>query len=263
MNETLFLPKDSQTYLNIFKFWVLPVIELGILTFIILNIRKSVKRYKQLKDKSPDFFTSLKTVCREMLPQRVAMLFVMEVSVVYYGFINWKKRLTEENEFTYHKKSGTPALFGALIFAVGIETTAVHFLVERWNPTVAWILTGIGIYTALQVFGFAKSLSQRPISIDPNSLGLKYGILNEVDIPYEDIVNIELTRKPIELDKLTRKITPFSNLEHHNVIIYLNKVNVLTGLYGIKRKFKTLALHIDEAEKFKIETDKYITNNTI
>jgi hypothetical protein len=36
------------------------------------------------------------------------------------------------------------------------------------------------------VFGFARSLSKRPISINNESVTLKYGILNEVEIPFRN-----------------------------------------------------------------------------
>src|SRR6056297_2889248 len=36
-----FLPKENQTYLELFKNWFLPVIELSILTFVIIKVRKA------------------------------------------------------------------------------------------------------------------------------------------------------------------------------------------------------------------------------
>ena len=244
------LPQESQTYLSIFKTWALPVIEISILTFVIIKVRRAVKTYKELKRATPDFNDTLKKVCSEILPKKLVLPFVTEVAVFYYGFINWKTREINENEFTYHKNSGTPALFGGFIMLIGIETVAIHFLLARWSIVAAWILTALSLYTAIQVFGFAKSLYKRPISINNDSLTLKYGILNEVEIPFSDIDKIELSGKSLKKDILTKTLSPLGELESHNVIIHLKKENELVGLYGMKKKFKVLGLHIDEPQEF-------------
>lgn len=248
---TYFLPQDDQTYLNLFITWALPVIELSVITFIIIKVRSAVKKFKTLKGSSPDFFSALKSTSYEILPSRLAMPFATEVAVFYYGFINWKKRTLAENEFSYHKDSATLAILGVLILVIGIETFALHILISRWSITAAYILSGISVYTGIQIFGFAKSLTKRPISINDNSLSLKYGILNEVEIPFFDIETIELSSKSIELDDLTRKLSPFGELESHNVVITLKNVNQLFGLYGIKKKFNVLGLHMDKPKEFK------------
>jgi len=248
--SSYFLPKESQTYLTMFKTWALPVIEISILAFVIIKVRSVIKKHKSLKGITPDFFNALKNICNEILPKKLVLPFAMEVAVFYYGFINWKTREINKNEFTYHKNSGTPALLGGFIMIIGIETFALHFLLARWSIVTAWILTLLSVYTAIQTLGFAKSLSKRPISINNDSLTLKYGILNEVEIPFSDIDKIELSSKSLEKGKLTKTLSPLGELESHNVIIYLKKENELIGLYGIKKKFNTLGLHIDEPKEF-------------
>ncbi len=245
------LPKESQSYLALFKHWVLPVIEISILAFIVFKLRTGIKTYRELKGTNPDFFNTLRSVCNEILPTKLVLPFATEVAVIYYGFINWKKRQLQTNEFTYHKKSGTPALFGSFILIIGVETIALHFLLAKWNPIIAWILTGLSIYTAIQILGFVKSLSQRPISINQNSLILKYGILNASEIPLTDIDRIEISRKSLGKEKLIKTLSPLGELESHNVIIHLKKENELVGLYGMKKKFRVLGLHIDEPKEFK------------
>ena len=246
-----FLPKENQVYLELFKTWALPLIEISILAFVALKVRKAVKKYKELKGHSPDFYEAVKSTCYEILPQKLVLPFATEVAVIYYGFIHWKNRKLKHNEFSYHKRSGTTALFGALILIIAIETIALHLLLERWNTVVAWILSGLSIYTAIQILGFAKSLSQRPISIAENSLILRYGILNETEIPLSDIDKIELSRKPLDKEELTQKLSPLGELESHNVIIHLNNDNEVTGLYGIRKNFRKIGLHIDKPNDFK------------
>ena len=248
---SLILPTENQYYLNLFKTWVLPFVELSILSFVIFNVRKGIKRYKLNKTESFDFFTTLKNTCYEILPKGIVIPVVTEIAVFYYGFVHWKKRKLKDNEFTYHKDSGTVSLLIAIMFIVAIETITFHILLAKWNTTVAWILTFLSIYSGIQIFGFVKSMFKRPISIENDKLFLRYGIMNETTIDLVNIDSIEISSKDIELNTETRKLSFLGELESHNVVIKLKKENTLIGLYGIKRTYKNLALHVDNKIEFK------------
>lgn len=263
LTGSYFLPQESQSYLTFFTTWALPVIEISILTFVVVKVRRAIKTYKTLKGSTPDFFNALKSTCYEILPKKLVLPFATEIAVFYYGFISWKTRTPQVNEFTYHKNSGTPTLFYAFIFIIAIETFVIHFLLTQWSMVAAWVLTSLSTYTALQVFGFAKSLAQRPISIQHDKLTLKYGILNEVEIPFSAIDKIELSSKTLEKNEFTQTLSPLGELESHNVVIHLNEENELLGLYGIKKKFKVLGLHIDQAQEFKESIEKALLNPSL
>ena len=245
-----FLPPNQQTYLEFFKDWILPLVEVFVVTFIIIKVNKVIKEFKARHNSSPDFFNTLKQTCLTILPKKLVMLFATEVAVIYYGFIKWKTKTVRENEFTYHKRSGTPAVINIIILLIAIETFVVHLLLSMWNIYAAWILSGLSIYTVLQMFGFAKSLSQRLISINKDFLTLHYGILSETEIPFSNIEHIELSKRKINNDKLSLKLSPLGELENHNVIISLKGAGTLIGLYGIQKKFTKIALHIDKPNEF-------------
>ncbi|SDX86700.1 hypothetical protein SAMN05444411_110145 [Lutibacter oricola] len=250
---TLILPSENQYYLNLFKTWILPIVELSVLTFVIYNIRLAIKKYKQNQTASFDFFTTLKNTCYEILPKSAVIPVVTEIAVFYFGFIHWKKRELKKNEFTYHKNSGTVTLLIAIIFIIAIETVTLHILLAKWNATVAWVLTFLSIYSGIQIFGFIKSMFKRPISIENNKLFLRYGIMNESTIDIATISSVEISSKDIELNKVTRKLSFLGELESHNVIIKLKEENILVGLYGIKHKYKNLALYVDNKNEFKLQ----------
>ena len=257
------IPQENQYYLRLFKTWVLPIIEVSVLFYVIYNIIKARRLYKLNKEHtssgtSNDFFTILKSTCYKILPKAAVIPFVTEIAVFYYGFIYWKKRKLKPNEFSYHKDSGTIGLLIALLFLISIETVALHLLLERWNTTVAWVLTGISIYSGIQILGFLKSMTKRPIVIKDSILFLRYGIMNETTIKVQDIESIELSTKDIELNKTTRKLAFLGDLEGHNLIIKLKKENSLVGLYGIKRNYNVLALHIDKKQDFKNRIDNVL-----
>ncbi len=252
------LPEENQMYLDLFKTWALPVIELSALTFVILKVRKAVRQFKANSTESLDFFTTLKTTCRDMLPKAAVMPVVMEISVIYYGFITWKRRGLKPNEFSYHKDSGTPALLMVLIFLIAIETLVFHILLSMWSVLAAWVLTCLSLYSAIQLLGFLKSMLFRPISIEGDKLYLRYGIMSETTIDLSNIATVEASSKDLELDHNTRKLSILGDLESHNLILSLKKENELLGLYGTKKAYKKLALFVDNPTAFKDSIDNLL-----
>ena len=242
---SIIIPIENQQYLKIFKFWVLPIIEISILSFVVYTIKKTIKIYKQNKVEQFDFFTILKETCYKILPKYIVIPVVTEIAVFYYGFLSWKRREFKENEYSYHKNSGTIALLVAIIFIIAIETVAFHILLLKWSAIAAWILTGISLYSGIQIFGFLKSMYQIPISITNNKLYLRYGIMNEAIINIENIESIYISSKDVALNKKTRKLSFLGELESHNIIVHLKTENTLIGLYGFKNKFRVLAFYID------------------
>jgi hypothetical protein len=154
--SSLILPLENQYYLNLFKVWILPIIEISVISFIFYKVRKAIQINKLKKNISTDFFTSLKHVCNEIFPKPLVIPFVTEVSVFYYGFIYWKKRHLNKNEFSYHKDSGTITLLIAILLIVGIEIFVIHQILLKWSELAAWILTILSIYSGIQIFGFIK-----------------------------------------------------------------------------------------------------------
>jgi hypothetical protein len=244
------LPIENQYYLSLFKTWILPIVELSIITFVAHNVVKAIKRFKKNKTNSFDFYTTLKDTCYEILPKGIVIPVVTEIAVIYYGFINWKKKILKPGEFSYHNNSGTISLLAAIIFIIGVETVVLHILLEKWSAIAAWILTILSIYSAIQLFGFLKSMLKRPISIENDKLYLRYGIMNESVVAIDAIDSVELFAKDIKLDKETRKLSFLGQLEGHNVMIKLKEEHTLTGIYGIKRKFKVLVLYVDNKIEF-------------
>ena len=241
-----FLPLDQQWALSYFREYVLPIIEIAVLIYVIIEARRTRNEFRRIRQ-DLDFFDSLVLVTSKLLPQRLVRPFAMEIGMIYYGIFNWRKRDLSDQEFSYHKETGTQALFAAIIFVIAIETVVIHILLNLWNPLVAWIVTGISIYTAFQFFGIARSISKRPITIRNGRLVLRFGIMNDVNLSLASIQEIEKITKPVE-DKSVRYLSPFDEMEGHNILITLKSEATLNGLYGIKKKFNRIALHVDRPE---------------
>lgn len=252
------LPAKHHYYLEFFKTWLLPIVEVFLLVHIIYKVRKAIKQFKEQKQITIDFYTTLQLVCNASFSKLPAMFLVNEIAIFYYGLIYWKKRELEANEFSYHKGSGTPMLLIAFILILGIETFVLHVLVEKWSIVAAWVLTSISVYSGFQIIGLLKSLMKRPIYIDNGRLYLRYGILSEATIALNTIKSVELSTKDIDKEKV-RKLSPLGDLESHNLIITLKKEATLHGLFGAKKQFTVLALYVDDKQCLKNKIESRIT----
>ena len=247
---SLILPEENQNLLYWFKTYALPLVEISILSWILYKVFKTLKLFRSKQKSSSDFYNILKETCQEALPNKIANFMAMEIAVFYYGFFYWKKTKLKDNEFSYHKDSGIIGLLFGFIFIIGIETYVLHILIESWNVNIAWVLSLISTYTAIQIFGFIKSIIKRPIFIEDGVLHLRQGILSQVQISSDDIERIELSSKDIQENKGTIKLSILGNHESHNIIIYLSREYELTGFYGLKKKFTGIAITIDQKERF-------------
>ncbi len=245
---SIILPTEHQFYLSHVKTWFLPFLELAIVTYVILTIRKAYRAIKQHRDEELDFFSAAKEATQKILPKKLVIPFATELSVFYYGLILWKKRTFKTDEFTYHKETGITSLLVVFIFLILIETFAVHLLLQRWSDLAAWILSGISIYTCFQVLGILKSISKRPISVKSDSLDLKWGIMNETKIDLSNIKEIQQIKGEKEKKEGRVFLSPFYSSEGCNIQVVLKEAGVLTGFYGIKKPFEEIFFYVDNPD---------------
>lgn len=256
---SILMPETSQEYLNIFKIYFLPLFEITIFTLIIIKTYIAFKKYKQ--SKINDFISFLKKSCIDLFPEKIANLVSTEIAVFYYGFFKWHSEALKQNEFSYHKNSGLISVLYTFLFIICVETFLIHILVNQWSSDIAWILTGLSIYTLIQIFGIAKSLELRPIYFDKENLYIRSGILGEVNIPFYEIESLKILNENIKVNSYIKSLSPFNNVEKSNIILVVKNEQTLLGLYGINKKFYNLIFHIDEPEKFIREINNILKKN--
>jgi len=249
---SVFLPKENQTLLDGVKTYFIPLLELGIFSFLVYKTTQISKAYKKEK-KSQDFYSTLKLAAAQVFPKKIALILVTEISVIYYGFIKWKSPKLASHEFSYHKKNALISILAGFTLIIIAETVGLHSFLVKWNLIVGWIVSFLSAYTALQFFALTKSVMMRPITIDAENklLHLRYGYFTEMSIPTEEIEKIEFSTKDLPEDKSVLTFSPLGGIGEHNIILHLKGEMKFSGIYGIKRKAKSLAIFIDDKERFK------------
>lgn len=255
---SIILPSEHQYYLGQFKTWVLPIVEVSIVTYLVISIRKAIRAFKKENTGNVDFFTAAKSAGGSFLPSGVSTLFATELSMFYYGFLQWNKRPLAVNEFSYHRTTSTRLMLSVFVFLILVEAVALHLVVQRWSDLAAWILTGLSTYACFQVLGILKSISRRPISIESHKLHLRYGIMAEVSIEWDNIEEAVEYKKEITKEEGIAFLSPFQAAEGHNVLISLKESEMISGFYGIKKECQKLVIYVDEPERFvKIVNKKF------
>jgi hypothetical protein len=252
------IPANEQVLLCYFKWWIVPVVELASVTFLIVKVKKALRMYSNSGHVNGDFYSELKKVAFTMVPNRIAYIVSSEIAVFYYLFFSRGKIIYSNKHFSYHKDTGTIALFGVLIFMVFVETTATHLLLAKWSAKAAWILSIISIYAALQLLGMARAFFRRPIEIKTDSLILRYGLLAETEIPIDDIEYIEAATHTGDKYPELQCLSPLRNLDSYNMIIKLRSPATISFIYGKVKTYQTIAFHVDNSILFKETLDNQI-----
>ncbi|WP_298903276.1 hypothetical protein [uncultured Psychroserpens sp.] len=254
------IPLENQDLLNTVKIWLIPIIEISVLSVVIFKLRKAIKIYKNTVNQEEDFYSALLDTCKTLFPRTVAKLVANEIALLYYGFFNFKKIKLASNEFSNYKGSGILSTLTAIIFVVGIEMITVHLLMTTWSPTVAWVLTILSFYSALQLIGIIRSVPKRPIVVGNDHLVLRFGMLSETIIPFSAIERIEFAdASSFDKNKGTKTLSLFGELEHSNMVIYTKTPHTLQFIYGKPKPYTKLLLFVDNRQQFKSQLECHLS----
>ncbi|SFI17179.1 hypothetical protein [Halpernia frigidisoli] len=247
---TIFISNQNQFYLNFFKKWFLPLLEVIIIGILVFKVRKGIRDLSEPENRHLDFFNILKKVAESIVPKSLVTPLSTEIAVFYYGFLNWKKPILKENEFSYHKKSAIIAILSSIIFLTITETFVVHKLLVKWNDAFAWVITAISIYTIIQIFGILRAIPKRPIAVLKNGISIKYSFISETFVEFENIRNVEMYNSEILKKGNIKYFSPFGKFEGNNIKIELMNEQTVESFYGIKRKLNTFVLNVDDENEF-------------
>lgn len=85
------IPEANQDMLSLAKTWLIPIVELSVISIVIYKVTKAIKSYKAAAKKGQDFFTILNETSASLFPKTAAKLVANEIALIYYGFLILKK----------------------------------------------------------------------------------------------------------------------------------------------------------------------------
>jgi len=140
-----------------------------------------------------------------------------------------------EQHFFYDKKDGARSNLVGFIALMIIELPLVHLLLHfLWSSTAANITTGLTLFGLVFFFAEYKAVAKRPISINSNTIIIRYGLSQPLIISLTNISEIGLNA---EFVKRAKGVKRFNYSGNPNVAIKLHSpINGKSAIYlGVNR----------------------------
>lgn len=173
----------------------------------------------------------------------------LEISMLYCAFLTWRKEARApagSQMFSYHRACGWGAILWAFSMVIAVEALALHFLVQRWSPTAAWILTGTSIYTLVWLVGDYRAIVIWPILLKNGVLEARVGLRWHMQIPLSAIRSVgEFPRGERRAETLRAVI-----FGEPQLLLELDHPLEAEGPFGIRRRTARVGLSVDEPERF-------------
>ncbi len=239
------LPADEQTLVTTLRTLGAPA-ELGLLGWIALRAARSV-RSRAPVDPDLDLLARIRRASRGILwNPAVAEALAFELAVLAYAFGPRRAPYAPAGAAAFGYDQRTP--YGPVVAALGLvvlaETVPFHFLIARWSPRAAWLVTAFGLYTLIYLIADWRATRARPILLDAETLLIRTGIRWTVRVPRTSISRIE-RRAPRGDEKPLRAAL----LGGANLWLHLADPVEAIGAYGRKRRVTTIALAVDEPDR--------------
>lgn len=232
-------------------------LELLALAFLVGKVRAARRAYRSgtLAGSAPDVQAALQHAAEQALgPGRFAEVIAYEASVIAYalgaGRADDAGGDTAAAHLSYHRKSAYGAIVFALLLATVVEVAGVHFLVSLWSHRAAWILTGLGVYGALWVFGDWRACRLRPVVVDRGALRIRFGLRWRLDVPLDAV---QAVRAPTPEERAGKRAVdlrlalPGATWQ----VLELDRAVEAQGIYGLRRSVRTLGLGLDEPARLQ------------
>ena len=240
--ETPLLPNERWPLLFVF-------IEGAVLVVAVLRIRTIVGIYRQLRP-IIDAETALRDSLSSVFGVRMAGVIIGEMLTLYYALLGWRLRPNVPvgaMPLTTHRQSGQVALTIGLLLVGLIEGVAVHLLLNRWNPVVAYWVTGFSTYGMLFFIADIVATAKRPAYLTDNQLHIRLGIRWQATIPQSSITSVTRVQ-----EKPTKQSGHLNGtfLTVPNVLLIFNQPIRFTGPYGLQKQVYTFSFFVDNPAGF-------------
>lgn len=248
----LLLPSAYQDWLA--PVWiVLPLLELVMIGVLVVRLRRIVAWYRTHRHEYPYVVDALiASVASELGNTLVVRLFVLEALMMYLSFVGWFLRYRQiqpqHQLFFYHQKSRYTPVFVAWMSVMIIETVLFHLLIQGWNETVAWVITGISIYSCFWLAGEYTLIKLSPHVLDGTTLYLRSGLRWSTQIALADIVAVE---QPKRSDAKAPDYVAFARSDEPQLVMRLAHAVRVDGLFGTHKTVSRIGIVVDDLARFR------------
>lgn len=239
------LPEPYHYYLD----WVsqgIILVEAFLVLTALSKLRRIAQAYRAATKQSADFLENLTVALATVLGKAFGLL-AFELALFRYAALGWGAKVEcsgEQQPFSSHRDSGFNALIATACMLSVIETAAVHLLVQRWSPGVAWLLLVLDLYTLLFLLAHLQAVRLRPTLLTTEYLLIRVGIVWQVRVNRQNIAAVQrIADAPPTAPgvmNLAKQLVTVPNL-----LLTFTAPVIVTGPYGMQRTVHKLALYVD------------------
>lgn len=258
LTATIIIPEGYQQHLNFIKTYLLPVLELAFIGFIFLKSFKTLSHISKQLSPEKDALEEIRRSCLTLIDsERLASVVATEIAMFYYVLGSWKAMIPGKTQFSTYRESGILSIFAGVLLILAVETIWLHAYLQKIDLTLAWIITGLSIYSGLQVFAHIKALRSRGHILNPDQLTLRYGLFSEVHIAYNNIDELVFTSEN-PTSRSEKKLALLGEMEPHNLMIKLKQPVTIYKIYGLRSQAASIYFQCDQKEGFRTEIEYHM-----
>jgi len=242
------LPAGRQGVLSAAELALIPL-ELMVLAYAVIAARRIRREVRARGGGSEGVLESLEEALTGVLgSRRIARVFATEGAVLYYSIFAWGRAPRREGgarAFTYHATCRYGVIVGVFTFLVLMETGLAHLLLWLWKPWLAWVVSGVSLYSILFLLADFNAARRRPVLVDGRSLHLRVGLRWRAEIP---LAEIESVVEPGPDALPGRDVLKAHLVGQPNLVLKLREAREAVGWYGRTRRFDAATLAMDDPE---------------
>jgi len=257
----LIIPKEYRDFIKQMCLWILPVIEWIFLLFVLFMLYKIIKNYKSIDDSEElEFIQKLRLALKPIITQeKILEILLQDISIIYYSLFLWfgKKEIKSKNAFTYHKTSGSKSFTIVIVVLSLVDIGIIHYLIQIWNDTVAWIVTLLNLYMILIFIASYKSMRLLPHELKDDYIIIRNGNTASVEFQLDNIESIKKAKEKEFWEKIPKDVYYFVaplDIPHYEISLK-NPVQMI-GFYGRKKTISKVIFRLDQPNEFLEELNK-------
>lgn len=244
------LPQNGQQYLSMLGYIAAPL-ELFLVGYILVQVRKTIRVYRIEQSRELDFYETLLLSLRKTFGDfRAIEILASEIAMFHFALSGWRRQPFAgegETHFSYYRENSYGAVLGAIMFLLLIETVGLHLFIQGWSETIAWIITGLSIYSIFWLLGDFNAMRQRPIVVADKEMLLRIGLRWTTRFPLKEIASIKRIPELPEKHPLLLNAVVFGEPQ---LLLTLKTPVLVKGFFGIRKTVDEIALSIDQQQKF-------------
>jgi hypothetical protein len=244
-----FIPSNELPWFTSLKSVWIGLAEMVVLTFVITRFIAIRRAYRDQVGTAES--RQLRSAVAEVIPGVAGKIFVGEILTLYYAlFAWWRKNIRQHTCFTSYRENQVFVIYAVILFLLTAETLILHILLDHWSSTVAWIISGISIYSFLQIAGIMSSIWRIPTRISGGMLDLNYGIAASSLIRLDNIADVRPYGEMNDTNPSAIRMTMLGSLEPVNLTLFLHEPVAVDRLYGKTLYTSEIHMFVDDADRF-------------